>query len=1263
MSTIYTAPLVPVMTYANTFVDWFTTTNTMVVDFNNFTANAYAKNTGTLYLNEPSTALVVGNGVAQFGAQLQSSGPGSYVTVDNDLTINYGQLLISNANIISVIVNGASQWGNTIYANGSGEGLYVANSARIIGTANIIGNTYFASSIFVTGPVTLNVLTVLGNTAIDNTVFITGTTNVYNTINSTANVNAIWVNALDGFTGTLSTISGYANAGRISVTNDGQIGTQLIVGDSIFTANGNYANTLQANNVLFANVSYANTLQANVSTNTATANAIVGNIVTVNSSVTLANSIYANNITSNTNIKANIITANSTNSAVINVNSISSNLQFGNTSIISIANVTNTLNVNTGIAYINTAFANTITSGNVIATTANIATANISNAIINNSTVNTESVNIATITLANVTNTLNVNTGIAYINTEYVNSSTILTNLNANNEWANVITANNSIVTPLLNVTQYLIANVANSYLGNVYAGNLTVSGNLFLQLPTVYTSNNFILYQLEPGPPQFADFSINRGTSATPAQLQWYEINKQWQINNVTTNYFWPILTGEVLNDSITNHSSGNVATSTAVYSANLYTQSAYNFANSVNTYAYAAYASQNITASFANSAFTFANNVNTYAYAAYASQNITASFANSAYAQSNSAVANTIQTQIFANSVNTYAYAAYGFANTVSVYSSASYASQNITASFANSAYTAQNTTASFANGAFSRANNSVNSFTGTTGSITPTSGAVTFSSANGVTITGSGSTFTFSTPQDIRTTASPTFSALTLSNALSITNGGTGSTSAATALQNLTNPTSQQIGYIFYTSGPGGFGWMANNAANVGVTTLTGATSSIVNAQLALQDLYTIKATLASPAFTGNPTATTQATTDTSTKLATTAFVTAFANAGYILTHSITGKSGSATNLAGGTTPGQIPYQTAAGATSFTAAGTNSQVLIGGSAPSWASTGVGISITGSSGSAGYLTGGSSGSIPYQQSTGQSGWLGIGTQNQILSVSGSGLPAWINPSSISGVSSATNLAGGSASVIPYQTAAGSTSFIGAPSTASTYLQWNGTGFTWAAISGTASQATNIANGGVGQIPYQTGAGSTSFISQGASNQVLIGNGASAPSWTSTPTFTGLTVSGALSGMTSLAMTGGGGSITNVTSLSMNGTLSGASSISSTGNITAYSGSDKKWKENIRDIVGALDIVDTVGGKLFDWTDEYIQQNGGADNYLMQKSDFGVIAQDLLTIFPVATRTRFDGSLAVDYQKLVAVAFAAINELRAEVKELKKSK
>jgi len=55
------------------------------------------------------------------------------------------------------------------------------------------------------------------------------------------------------------------------------------------------------------------------------------------------------------------------------------------------------------------------------------------------------------------------------------------------------------------------------------------------------------------------------------------------------------------------------------------------------------------------------------------------------------------------------------------------------------------------------------------------------------------------------------------------------------------------------------------------------------------------------------------------------------------------------------------------------------------------------------------------------------------------------------------------------------------------------------------AALSGnasTATAATNLAGGVASQIPYQTGANTTSFIANGNAGEVLTSNGTSAPTW-----------------------------------------------------------------------------------------------------------------------------------------------------------------
>jgi len=114
-----------------------------------------------------------------------------------------------------------------------------------------------------------------------------------------------------------------------------------------------------------------------------------------------------------------------------------------------------------------------------------------------------------------------------------------------------------------------------------------------------------------------------------------------------------------------------------------------------------------------------------------------------------------------------------------------------------------------------------------------------------------------------------------------------------------------------------------------------------------------------------------------------------------------------------------------------------------------------------------------------------------------------------------------------------------------------------------------------------------------------------------------------------------------------------------GAGAIYATGNITAYYSSDAKFKENVQDIPDALGIVTAIGSKTFEWTDEYLADHGGEDEYFQPKQSFGVIAQDVQKVFPQAVRTRQDGSLAVDYEKLAILSFGAIGQLLKRVEAL----
>lgn len=99
-------------------------------------------------------------------------------------------------------------------------------------------------------------------------------------------------------------------------------------------------------------------------------------------------------------------------------------------------------------------------------------------------------------------------------------------------------------------------------------------------------------------------------------------------------------------------------------------------------------------------------------------------------------------------------------------------------------------------------------------------------------------------------------------------------------------------------------------------------------------------------------------------------------------------------------------------------------------------------------------------------------------GVANNDLIQYDSALQYWKNvaPSTIS-VGTATNLAGGAANQIAYQTAPGTTSFIVAPTTANTFLEWSGSTFQWSSNPlGTVTSVSVVsANGLAGTVANPT--------------------------------------------------------------------------------------------------------------------------------------------------------------------------------------------
>ena len=121
--------------------------------------------------------------------------------------------------------------------------------------------------------------------------------------------------------------------------------------------------------------------------------------------------------------------------------------------------------------------------------------------------------------------------------------------------------------------------------------------------------------------------------------------------------------------------------------------------------------------------------------------------------------------------------------------------------------------------------------------------------------------------------------------------------------------------------------------------------------------------------------------------------------------------------------------------------------------------------------------------------------------------------------------------------------------------------------------------------------------------------------------------------------------------------------TFGPAGSIRAVDDITAYYSSDITHKENIRNISNALQKVKSIRGVNFDWTDEWIEKQGGTDSYFIRKEDVGVIAQEIEQVLPEVVATRINGTKAVKYDRIVALLIEAVKDLSREIEELKKAK
>lgn len=360
----------------------------------------------------------------------------------------------------------------------------------------------------------------------------------------------------------------------------------------------------------------------------------------------------------------------------------------------------------------------------------------------------------------------------------------------------------------------------------------------------------------------------------------------------------------------------------------------------------------------------------------------------------------------------------------------------------------------------------------------------------------------------------------------------------------------------------------------------------------------------------------------------------------------------------NLPGGTA-GAIVYQSAPNTTTYLTLGTAGRMLFSngttpaysvaptaggivystGTAPAFAALGAAGSLLYSNGTApAYASIGAAGSIVYSTGTAPTS-LPIGALDYVLTSTGSA-PQFVSQASLSVGSAATagfattagsatsattattstNLAGGAANRVPFQTGAGATSFISAPVTVGTVLGWTGSVFDW--VSAPAATTTaNISGGAQYQIPFQSGVSATTFDSD------LTFNSATNTFGTTNITATGAV--GANSVSATLGVSAGtnisaGTSVSATTSLSAGTSVTGAyfvanEPITPSSNIGAYS-------------YGTLSYTDTnIFGSYATTINSYAQ------SILQNKSNGSGASVDYIVSNDLGTATTYYGNFGMN--------------------------
>ncbi|HZJ99674.1 MAG TPA: tail fiber domain-containing protein, partial [Tissierellaceae bacterium] len=123
-----------------------------------------------------------------------------------------------------------------------------------------------------------------------------------------------------------------------------------------------------------------------------------------------------------------------------------------------------------------------------------------------------------------------------------------------------------------------------------------------------------------------------------------------------------------------------------------------------------------------------------------------------------------------------------------------------------------------------------------------------------------------------------------------------------------------------------------------------------------------------------------------------------------------------------------------------------------------------------------------------------------------------------------------------------------------------------------------------------------------------------------------------------------------------NNTNLDTDGNWIMRGNVTATGEVTAYSSSDVRLKQNIKPIENALDIISKLNPVTFNWNSKAIELNKNKDS---DRINYGVIAQEMEKVLPELVH-QTNNYKSVDYPQLIMILAKGIQELRLEMEELK---